>query len=218
MTYCYLKYKERMAKFIDVDPSDHIESYLVRGEWYEDRVLKFIEELQVKGSYLDAGAYIGNHSIFFSLFCPSNWVYSFEPQVPVHEKLVKNIEVNLIPNCTAYNVALSDKSGQGKFSSNVQGNGGMATLTGDPSVLTVPIWTIDYLDLNIKLMKVDVEGMELNVLRGADKTLEGVEHLFVEMPRDGFNNLAITHLLINKDFELREHFEEEQIYYFKKER
>jgi protein O-GlcNAc transferase len=212
------KYKGKDVHFLNIDPEDHIESYLARGVFYEENVLKFIEDLQVEGNYLDAGAYIGNHSIFFSLFCPSNWVYSFEPQVPVHAKLVRNIWENRIGSTWIYNVALSDKSGEGRFSSHVRGNGGMATLTEEIGVLTVPIWTVDSLQANFTLMKIDVEGMELNVLRGAEKTLEGVEHLFVEIPPNAEAHEDMGNFLFNRNFVERKAFVDEQIYYFRKER
>ena len=218
MTDSIVEYQGRTVHFLNLDPTDHIEGYLARGEWYEDRVLRFIEDLQVEGNYLDVGAYVGNHTIFFSLFCPSEIVYSCEPQFGIFTDLLQNIRANKVEKkCVPMRVALSECAGLGIFESTTPHNRGMATCQPERDYFhSAIITTLDSLNLDIKLMKLDIEGMELKALRGAEQTLKLVEHLFVEMPRDGFDNLAITHLLINNDFEEREHFEEEQLYYFRK--
>lgn len=210
------KYNGKDVHFLNLDPEDHIEGYLARGILYEEVVLKFIEDLHVEGIYLDAGAYIGNHSIFFSLFCPATYIYAFEPQASAYTKLINNIHANGISNCVALNAALSDSTGLGKFASAVEGNGGMATLTEDESVSTVGIYTVDSFMRGTKLMKLDVEGMELNVLRGAEKNLKTVEHLFVEIPPNPEKKDAIVQFLFPRNLHLTNVFADEQIYYFRK--
>jgi FkbM family methyltransferase len=219
-----IEYKGIKVNFLNLDPEDHIESYLNRGEWYEDQVLKFIEDLQVEGNYLDAGAYIGNHSIFFSLLCPSDLIYSFEPQRKAYDKMMLNLHANGIGNVVPHNCALSDRAGFGVFESAHIGNLGMATLSPDIKnyFTSAIIISLDSLNLDVKLMKIDVEGMELNVLRGAEKTLEGVEHLFVELPpldtfEEHTRQQEIRAFLKKYVFVERRVFPEEQIHYFRKE-
>jgi FkbM family methyltransferase len=190
-----LNYLEREVVFCDLDKNDSIEHDLCNGKWWEENNVEFIKNLEVNGNYLDVGAYIGTYSIFFSLFCPCDVVYAIEPQSDIYKKLLTNLFVNNIKNCITKNVAVSDRFGKGVIY--------------NPGIIEVPrsmrgaawlyekdnIWndkwckfsdtdivTLDSLELkNIKLMKVDVEGKILNVLRGGIKTLKTVEHLFVEM-------------------------------------
>ena len=175
-----VKYGGREVRFYDLPSKDGVVIALLAGEWYELSNLQFIQSLQIEGNYVDVGAYIGTHSMFFDLFCPSSIVYSFEPQPKIYPKLVRNLEANGASKCKTFNVALSDVPGKGT----VPGEYGGARLTyqTQPSPGTVDIITLDSLGLkDIKLMKVDAEHSELRVLKGAEETLKSVEHLFVEM-------------------------------------
>jgi len=46
--------------------------------FYELNLLKKIASLNIGGVYIDGGANIGNHSIFFNHHCPSSKIYSIE--------------------------------------------------------------------------------------------------------------------------------------------
>lgn len=177
-----VNYAEWAVTFCDLDPADWVESELIHGRWFELANLEFIRSLQVSGNYVDAGAYVGTHSLFFSLFCPSSNVYAFEPQPAIYPKLVRNLEVNGVSNCQTFPFALADAPGRGAlrqvYWTEVVNRGGAELIAGDE----VEIVTLDSLHLPpISLMKIDVEGLELRVLHGARETLRTVEHLFVEM-------------------------------------
>ena len=66
------------------------------------------------------------------------------------------------------------------------------------------ITTISYLDA--ELMKIDVQGAELDVLKGGIKTLKGVEHLFIELRKVEYNlgapdSRAVIDFLDSQDFD-----------------
>jgi protein O-GlcNAc transferase len=173
-----LNYEGREVRFYDVTSNDGVGMALLAGNWYELSNLQFIQSLHVEGNYVDAGAYIGTHSLFFSLFCPSSTVYSFEPQPTIYPMLVHNLEANGATNCKPFKLALSDTPGFGI----VPGEYGGARLIRNNDPNAVRVATLDSLGLeNIRLMKVDVEHSELKMLMGAMETLKSVEHLFVEM-------------------------------------
>ena len=171
-----LIYNGQEVTFYDCNPDDCIERDLLAGNWYELPNLEFIRNLNIRGDYLDAGAYIGTHSIFFAMFCQSTMVYSIEPQTDINGKLCDNIVKNGA-NCYPIKVALSDHEGRACFRSGNTNRGGAALSAGDE----VQIVELDSLNLqNIKLAKIDVENSELAVLRGGRQTLQTVEHLFIE--------------------------------------
>lgn len=173
-------YAGKQVVFHDVEPRDYIESLLLQGKWYELKNLEFIRSLQVKGNYVDAGAFIGTHSLFFSLFCPAAQVYAFEANPRAFQKLKQNLKGNGVTNCEAFNIGLSDQAGHAVLREANETNRGATWLSsGEGQVVVSPL---DYFNLqDVKVMKVDVEGMELQVLKGAVKTLKNVDHLFVEM-------------------------------------
>ena len=181
----------RQVTFCDCDPRDCIEGELLRGSWYELANLELIRSLNVEGNYLDVGAYVGTHSIFFSLFCPADHVYAVEAQGDICRKLQNNIAANQIDNCTTYHHGIADKSGTAQLAvpNRIYANRGGARLeTGDvlDDLGDIPVVTLDSFGFqNIRLAKIDVEGGELKVLGGGERTLSNVEHLFVELwPED----------------------------------
>ena len=173
-----VSYEGTAVKFCDVIAQDYIEGLLLQGIWYELPNLEFVRSLKAEGNYVDVGAYIGTHTLFFSLFCPSKQVFSFEPQLDVFQKLTRNLEANGVTKCRALNMGLSDAPGRGIVRSGETNKGAGWLLPGD----AVEVVTLDSLNLrDVILLKIDVEGMELRVLRGAVNTLKSVQYLFVEM-------------------------------------
>lgn len=173
-----VNHEGKKAVFCDAQSPDCIEGWLLQGHWYELPNLQFIQNLHVTGNYVDAGSYIGTHAIFFSMFCPAARIFAFEPQADIYQKLNRNLELNGITNIKAFNLGLSDAPGRGNANGPESNKGGAWLRSGD----TVDVVTLDSLNLpDVRLMKVDVEGMELQVLQGATETLKGVQHLFVEM-------------------------------------
>ena len=127
---------------------------------------------------IDAGAYIGDSSLAFSELTSSN-VHAFEPFEESFNKLVENIKINNINNIIPVKASLSDINGEEKIylkGDNVQG------ITSDESVrrydqsFNVETMTIDkYVqenNINVGFIKVDVEGAEQRLLKGAIETIK----------------------------------------------
>ena len=118
---------------------------------------------------LDIGANIG--CISQALVVSGCRVIAFEPQPEVFKLLAENVE------CEKYNVALGSFAGTAKMPKvyySVKGNfGGLGI--GTKSIYgsyDVPMRTLDSYGLHdVGFMKIDVEGFELEVLRGAAETI-----------------------------------------------
>jgi FkbM family methyltransferase len=161
---------------------NYIEHTILTTGTYEDEINKLIRA-SLKPGYvaLDIGGNIGLQSIRMSQCCGNEGlVYAFEPLKHIQQKFAKNIMLNNCSNVTLFPFALSNTAGsiavkideqvwnQGTFSLN-QTNGGQTLQqieikTGD----TLPeIQNLTRLDL----IKIDVEGFELQVLQGLADTL-----------------------------------------------
>lgn len=125
------------------------------------------------GCCLDIGANIGNHSVFFSeLFSE---VISFEPNPKTYELLKFNAYGR---NIITHNFGLSDSKSKLPFHQ-VGLNIGASCIVDNSSSATadfnVDVKRLDSQDeiscKNILLMKIDVEGHEASVLRGAEQTI-----------------------------------------------
>lgn len=158
MTYT-VRYREREIRFEEFGgPS--IELYLRQGRYYEPEMLEYIEALQLSGTYVDVGAYVGTHAIFFAVHCPATKVIAFEPVGEFHDVLARNVAANQLESMIElHRVGLSE------VEKTVE-----TELEGKRSVITCRRLD-DLIDEPIGLLKIDVEGMELDVLRGAERLL-----------------------------------------------
>ena len=111
---------------------------------------------------IDAGANYGDSAIWWSEKFGAK-VIAFEPLFDVFTELEKNVKLNAV-DVVAYNVAL----GQGE---EVNGNtcGGMFSKGGNLKIKTERL--DNYSFERVDLLKIDVEGFEYEVLRGAEKTI-----------------------------------------------
>jgi len=150
------------------------------GEWAK-KELDFIGMLIEPGAIvIDAGAYIGTHSMAFSDFVGSEGeVYSFEPHPTYFKLLRKNREDNQLLNVHLHNQGLSVRPGKlWVHDVNVQETNSFGSVkleagSSNNKKLAVDITTIDSLELkSCSFIKVDVEGMEKEVLAGGQKTIQ----------------------------------------------
>jgi len=122
---------------------------------------------------IDIGAYIGTHTLPLSHF--SKKVYAFEGNDDIFSFLNKNIETNNITNITPFNVVLSNSNNLLKFYERNTGTSRVSNklIKGNCKVVEPKI--LDDLipnDEKIKLIKIDVEGHEFEVLEGAKNIIE----------------------------------------------
>jgi FkbM family methyltransferase len=133
----------------------------------------------------DIGANIGTFTTWMTTAFPRGKIYSFEPQRLVFQMLCGNLAINNFDNCYAYNLGLGSANTRieiqepdyykredfGIFSlveDKVHNKSGISTV--------VEIMTLDtFVQLNritrVDYIKIDVEGMDIDVLKGAEKTL-----------------------------------------------
>lgn len=160
-----LSYRGRICRF-DGEPASGLENpgiiyaALLKGKFYEHAFLDYIRSLQVRGVYVDVGAYIGTHSLFFALMCPSTRVFAFEPRDFVFERLRKNIALNEQgKKIKAYPWGLSDRTDE-------------VSVTLDRKQWVLACRRLDdVVQGRVDVIKIDVEGMEPRVLEGAARTL-----------------------------------------------
>jgi protein O-GlcNAc transferase len=120
---------------------------------------------------IDVGAHMGNHTVYFSKFCLPNKVYSFEPNPVVFPYLEENIKLNNLQNVEAFNVGLYSRETNGNLETPDTTNIGHSiikeSMDGGIKLKTLDSYNFD----NVGLVKIDVEGNELEVMRGAINTL-----------------------------------------------
>ena len=190
------------------------EKYYWAGQ-HEVEVQRAIVELLRPGdTFWDVGAHIGFFSLIASrIVLPSG--HAFEPYGPSRARLQTNLDLNNVGNVSVHSEAIAAKPGLAQFYSARETP--MWTLVremGEGSSIEVSCTTIDeQADVLGKptLIKVDVEGAEVDVLRGASRLFasECPPSLIVEFTNDdlrleaallcpswGFAQLAKRHWIL----------------------
>jgi FkbM family methyltransferase len=123
--------------------------------------------------------------------------------------LVKNISVNQIQEkVTAYNIALGSSKGELYFTSSLDTMNHVANKK-EANTIKVPVEVLDEVLSNQNtplLLKIDVEGFETEVMKGATNTLQqtGLRAIIIELnglgSRYGYDEREIHDVLIKYDF------------------
>jgi FkbM family methyltransferase len=150
------------------------------GHIWESWMEKFIKHFYIKGTnMIDIGANIGAISFqqMRKHLSENNFIYDFEPFFG--DIIEKTINVNNIKNVILHKMALSDSEKylnlpNVDYSINQNfGGSNILNTTIDESNKCFNCYRLDYFNLNnISLIKIDVEGHELEVLKGMVETLK----------------------------------------------
>jgi FkbM family methyltransferase len=162
-----------LGKFcLETNDSDAIKNVLRSGQAWESGIEELIKKHTREGSTaVDAGAHIGSHTVTLSRAVgPKGRVFAFEPQTKIYQELLVNLELNGRDNVYTYFAALGDAHKRVTMSPTVQGNEGGTNLgAGGNQVEMLPL---DHFRLeDVSIIKIDVEGAEYDVLRGAAATI-----------------------------------------------
>ena len=153
------------------------------GEWAQGELDFLLDIIDAGNTVIDAGAFIGTHTLAFARHVgPEGQIYAFEPHPIAFELLKLNIEQNELPNIKPFDVALSDTKGTLHVPKAVLNDVenpeqlslsiGSEVASKDADSVDIKLVPLDQCKMDrCDLIKIDVEGMELNVLKGSAKTL-----------------------------------------------
>jgi FkbM family methyltransferase len=193
---------------------DMISTYVdIYGEWSELEVALYRSLLQANSVVVEVGANLGMHTVPLAKLVPSGCVICFEPQRPIFQILCGNLALNNLTNVHAEHLAAGELQetvtiqttdydtawNYGAFSlaAGLNTEGRFPGAVGAESVSVV---TLDEFpqtaDLErLDLLKVDAEGSELAVLRGAQALICRLRPiLFVENNNPANADALIQHI------------------------
>jgi two-component system osmolarity sensor histidine kinase EnvZ len=156
------------------------------GEWCDSEIELLLRYLRSGDTALDVGAAIGTHAVpFAEAVGPRGAVLAFEPQRLSYQLLCGNAALNCLTNLHCRQQAVGAGRGSVRIPQLVPvaaNNFGALPATGHASGDEVDLVTIDSFGLeSCRLIKIDVEGMEADVIRGGRGTISRLRPvLFVE--------------------------------------
>lgn len=168
-------YGKQSFTFAGPDGDHLIRAIRNTGTFYERDLLDTLAAYLKGGAGLviDVGANIGNHSLFFTCVLGRDCI-CIEPQAAAIEYLSANLSGNGVGNYTVHKCGLSDAPGTANIATR-GGNLGASKLTDEGDGERVEVVTLDDISANlpkIDLIKIDAEGMEAKIIRGAMGTIK----------------------------------------------
>ena len=179
----------------------HINDWKAGQPFTQNKCLqKFLDYCENKNKkfnhILDIGAWVGTWSVAMNKYCGR--VVAFEPDPLHYECLIKNVPEDVETHQLAVGqqqkmISLSkDNFTQSK---RVIGEG------------TIPMITVDSLKMDdVDVIKIDVEGYEMEVLKGALETLKTTKYLMIELNNNtkkyGSNNIDVENYLKELGFKV----------------
>ncbi len=164
---------------INVDTSSYVEwDIFFRGQ-YEKKVIDLFKKILKEGSVsVDAGAYIGTHTLVMAkLAGRTGRVLAFEPHPDIRGKLTENVELNDLPNVKVFGSALSDREGKMtlfSYSDRMldKGTSSLYELNDLEKSFEVETSTLDKVVAEeglkrLDLIKIDTRGSDFPIMKGA---------------------------------------------------
>ena len=166
-------------------------------EWLRFSDAQWLQNLGVK-TVIDIGAYTGSLCFGVAKLLPNVQIYAFEP-LPENYKVLQSLSKNI--NLTTFNVAVGNEEGEKTFYQNLFSASSSALPmarthkeefphTAKVMEIRVPFWRLDnhHLDELVLespvLLVLDVQGYELEALKGAEDLLEKVDIIICEISVD----------------------------------
>ena len=170
------------------------------------------------GTIIDIGANLGLFTLLLRKQFPNHPIIAFEPSPSTFTALKDNVRRNRAINVSCRQIAVADYDGTVSFCTReyARANAGILSASEDimESTIQVPCMTLDSFAFGnnlseIAFLKVDVEGFEVSVFRGADRVLRVLRPRVIHFEvcpalaaRAGFDPAETAAYLANRGYDL----------------
>ena len=186
--HAQFEYRGEKFRFFVFNPFDVIQRHYLKGRFFEIDELEYLERWVAPGmNILEVGAYVGNHVVYYSRFLRPNTITVLEPNPEAIALLRRNLEANRVNNAdlSRLGVAAGDTDACFDLVCESIGNLGATRLRQAPGgeVRSAPLDAL--IERAVDFIKIDVEGMELEVLAGAQHIIaRSRPKIMIEVFRD----------------------------------
>lgn len=173
---------------------------------YEDSMF-LLNYLKKDDLFIDVGANLGHYSLLAAGICEAE-VIAFEPILSTFSKLNKNVNLNNLSNkITTINIGIGEENSFLNFTTN-RGVMDSVALQHDTEIIRVEVKKLDNVlkNKNPAFLKIDVEGFEYFVLKGATNILanKSLKYIIIELnfstSKFGHTIQEIVDILVSYEF------------------
>ena len=200
----FIRSKFSSGEFVSLTADTYVgKSMQLYGEWSYGEIEAIGQFVGQDSNVVEVGSNIGSHTAFIARdLCPNGRIFAFEPRRVLFQILCTNMILNDITNVDARQCAVGEKSStlhERVMDLETEDNfGALALGSQDGDGEEIRIVTLDsLLDClpKIQLLKADVEGHELAVLKGAhDLLTRDRPVLYVENDRIDLSQQLMSHI------------------------
>jgi FkbM family methyltransferase len=201
---------------MELDPEEWLQIDLRAFGRLEPRTIALFERILRPGdAYVDVGAHVGYHSLVAArLVGEGGRIFAIDPQPYNCAKILANVELNGFANITVIAAAVDEADGFASLKNQSRQDKARLTLAGpgvNDGALTFVVpkitlrWLIETYTLRpVNLLKIDVEGFELEVLKSAGDAMRAIENIvFENLPGEDANRTqSIEQRLRNFGFQM----------------
>ena len=201
---------------MELDPEEWLQIELRASGRLEPRTTALFERILRPG---DTCVDVGSHVCYLSLLAArlvgaSGRIFAIDPQPYNCAKILTNAELNGFTSITVIAAAVAEADGFTSLKNQSRQDKARLTLAGPgvndgaPTFVVPKItlrWLLETYDLRpVNLLKIDVEGLELEVLKGAGDAIRAIENIVFEVlpGEDADKTRAIERMLRDFDFQL----------------
>jgi FkbM family methyltransferase len=175
------------VSFFVFDPNDAIQKHHMEGQFYEREELELISKFwRADRAFLDIGSNVGNHAIFASKFLSTPKIIVFECNLLAIDMLRINLLLNKCDNVDTRFLGVAVGAAddlvrvvQDPFDNNL--GGASVEIDGQGDTVILPADSVLQGE-SIGFVKIDVEGLEMEVLSGLSDTIRRWRpHMFIEV-------------------------------------
>ena len=186
--------------------------------WNSDEYDAFRRDVRPGDVVFDVGANLGAYTLLFAQWVGATGrVFAFEPAPQSHDGLTRLLAANGVSSrVSVTQAAVSSIEGSAAFLADGL-DGASRIVSGGPGTLTVPTVTIDDMcrreGIKPRLIKIDAEGAELEILRGARQTIAAggtALRVYVEMHPHLWADVDVTRTAIEEEL-ARQHLRAERL-------
>jgi FkbM family methyltransferase len=167
---------------------------------YQDIFLNNIYNFKTEAKnpfIIDAGAFVGMSSLYFKSIYPNAHILCFEPDTKNFNLLNSNIKKNNLSDISTFNVGIGKIKGKIKFYPDGNDGGDMFGVTDSKPIEVDIVQLSDFIDREVDLLKMNIEGMEGDVFDNIANKLGQIKeiifeyHCFEHLPQNLGNILQL---------------------------